>query len=76
MAAVEKLGGNWVIVRGDCANAANDTDGSSAASETAFPSAREFWTGDGWATQYGFARQFLTQQEAENHLAEHRHRMA
>ena len=76
MAAVAKLGGNWVIVRVGCTTSADDTNGSSTASEITFSAAREFWTGDGWAAQYGLARQFLTQQEAETHLAEYRHRMA
>lgn len=64
MAAVEKLGGNWVIVRGQDMDGLDDVDGSSN---------REFWTGDGWAAQYGFAKQFATQEEAETYLAEHRH---
>jgi hypothetical protein len=76
MVTVEKLGGNWVIVRSDYASADNDADGSSAASEIASSPRREFWTGDGWTAQYGFARPFLTQEEAEDHLAENQHGMA
>ena len=72
MAAVEKLGGNWIIVR----DADRRQIGSTpiASEEESFAS-REFWTGEGWAAQYGFAKQFLTQQEAEADFAEHRHRM-
>jgi hypothetical protein len=72
MAAVEKLGGNWVIVR---AGSRDHIAGSTRASDEELPSSREFWTGDGWAAQYGFARQFLTQEQAEAHFAEYRHRM-
>ena len=70
MATVEKLGGNWVIVRSQGMNASDEADGSLAAQETAFSSIREFWTGDGWAAQYGFARLFATQEEADTYLAE------
>lgn len=76
MVTVEKLGGNWVIVRSVHASAANDADDSSAASDIASSPSREFWTGDGWTAQYGFARPFLTQEQAEDHLAENQHRMA
>ena len=76
MVTVEKLGGNWVIVRSDHTSAANAANDSSAASEIAASPSREFWTGDGWTAQYGFARPFLTQEAAEDHLAENEHRMA
>ena len=69
MAAVEKLGGNWVIVR-------NESDASSTALRGDHSASRVFWTGDRWAAQYGFAKQFLTEDDAENHLAQHRHEMA
>jgi len=76
MATVEKLGGNWVIDRGHGMNASDETDDSVAARETALSSSREFWTGDTWAVQYVFGKQFATQEEAETYLAEHRHEMA
>jgi len=72
MAAVEKLGGNWVIVRD---GNRPQIDGASITSEEEPFVSREFWTGDGWAAQYGFAKQYLMQEEAEAELAEHRHRM-
>ena len=72
MAAVEKLGGNWIIVRD---GNRPQIDGASIASEEDPFASREFWTGDGWAAQFGFARQFLTQEEAETEFADHRHRM-
>jgi hypothetical protein len=75
MTTVEKLGGNWVIVRDQDMNAPDEVDGSSAAGETGLSSNREFWTSDGWAAQYGFAKQFATQEEAETYLAERGHEM-
>ena len=63
MATVEKLGGNWVIVRAEGASASDEDDG------------RYFWTGDSWAAEYGFAKQFATQEEAEAYLAEYRHEL-
>ena len=76
MATVEKLGGNWVIVGGHGMPARDESPCSPAAQETALSLDREFWTGDGWARQYGFARQFAMQEEAETYLAQHRHEMA
>ena len=72
MAAVEKLGGNCVIVRSGNRSQIDAT--LIASGEEPFAS-REFWTGDGWAAQYGFAKQFLTQEEAEADFKEHRHQM-
>jgi hypothetical protein len=76
MATVEKLGGNWVIVRGRGTNASDETGNSVEPQEPALSSDREFWTGDGWAAQYGFAKQFATQEEAEDYLDQHRQEMA
>ena len=69
MAAVEKLGGNWVIVRGDDADT-EDRGSSPEARDAVSSPTREFWTGDGWAAQYGYARQFATQDEADACLAQ------
>ncbi len=77
MATVEKLGGNWVIVRGHGMSAPDETSRSPAAQEAASSSPnREFWTGDRWAGQYGFAKQFALQEEAETYLAQHQQEMA
>jgi hypothetical protein len=76
MATVNKLGGNWVIVRGDRVNEPDEICGSLAAQETASLPAREFWAGDRWASQYGFARQFATKEEADTYLAQHRNEIA
>jgi hypothetical protein len=76
MATVEKLGGNWVIVRGRGMTASGEIGGSMEARERSLSSDREFWTGDGWTAQYGFAKQFTTQQEAEDHLVQHLQDMA
>jgi hypothetical protein len=76
MAMVDRLGGNWVIVRGDGMPAPGQTANSPEAQETESSLNREFWTGDGWTGQYGFARQFAHREEAETYLAQHRHRMA
>ena len=73
MATVEKLGGNWVIVRGHGMNASDEIGDSVEERETALSSDREFWTGDGWAAQYGFAKQFATKEEAEKSLASDMH---
>lgn len=63
MATVDRLGGNWIIVH---TTAAPDEIGGVLESlETASSSNREFWTGDGWAGQYGLARYFATREEAE-----------
>jgi hypothetical protein len=72
MATVDKLGGNWVIVRGDHANGSDEIIGSPTAQETAPLSTRQFWTGDRWAGQYGFAKQFAAKEEANTYLAKHR----
>ena len=77
MAMVEKLGGNWVFVRGHGVPAADETGRSPAAQEAASSSPnREFWTGDCWAGQYGFAKQFALKEEAETYLAQHQQEMA
>jgi hypothetical protein len=76
MATVDKLGGNWVIVRGDRVNEPDEISGSLPAQETASSPTREFWASDGWAGQYGFARQFATKEEAETYLAQHRNEIA
>jgi hypothetical protein len=63
MATVEKLGGSWVIVRGQNAEVDEESNDADAV--------REFWTGDGWVRQFGFARQFWTEEEAQDYLAQH-----
>jgi hypothetical protein len=63
-ARVEKLGGSWVIVRGCDSDADQDSVGATG------EAVREFWTGDGWALQYGFAKQFWTREEAESYFAQ------
>ena len=70
MAAVEKLGGNWVIVRGDDRGSEDQGSGTSEARHAISSPDREFWTGDGWAAQYGYARQFATREEADACLAQ------
>ena len=75
MATVDKLGGRWVIVRGHGMPAPDQTGSSPAAQETESSLNREFWTGDHWAAQYGFAKQFAMKEEAEAYLAQHRHEM-
>lgn len=64
MAMVEKLGGNWAIVRVEGGGASDEADN------------RDSWTGDGWAAQYGSAKQFVTREEAEAYLTEHGHELA
>ena len=76
MATVDKLGGNWVIVRGHGVNAPDEVADSLTPSGRASSQNREFWTGDGWAVQYGLARQFVTKGEADTYLAQHRDEMA
>ena len=76
MAAVDKLGGNWVIVRAAGVNTFDDAGDSLTPQDTDSLGIREFWTGDGWAGQYGLARLFATKELAETYLAEHRHEMA
>ena len=76
MATVEKLGGNWVIVRGGGMNGPTERNGSPAPQDTESSPTREFWTGDDWASQYGFARQFSAKEEAETYFAQHRHELA
>ena len=76
MATVEKLGGNWVIVRVYGMPAQDETSSSTAAQENASSANREFWTGDCWARQYGLAKQFAVKEETETYLAQHRHEMA
>lgn len=71
MATVEKLGGNWVIVREHGTDASDEIGDAMESRKTAPSSDREFWTGDGWAAQYGFAKQFATQDDAERCLAQH-----
>ena len=76
MATVDKLGGNWVIVRDQPINVPDEVSDSLAPQDAESSPNREFWTGDGWAGQYGLARLSATKQEAEAYLAEHRHEMA
>jgi len=71
MARVDKLGGQWVIVRGGEYSMSEQAGASRATEETA-SSAREFWTGDGWAMQFGLAQRFALQEEAESYLVQHR----
>lgn len=75
MATVERLGGNWIIVRSHTTAAPGEIGGVLKSLDTASASNREFWTGDGWAGQYGLARYFATREEAEADLAQHRHEM-
>jgi hypothetical protein len=75
MTAVDKLGGNWIIVRSHATVASDEIGAGVGLQETASPSNREFWTGDDWAGQYGLARYFATREEAEFYLAQHRHEM-
>ena len=75
MATVDRLGGNWLIVRGGGVNASDEVGDSPAPQDTDLSANREFWTGDGWAGQYGLARLFVTKEEAETYLAQHRHEM-
>ena len=75
MAVVDKLGGNWIIVRSHTTVAPDEIGGASELLETASSSNREFWTGDGWAGQYGLARYFATREDAEAYLAHHWHEM-
>ena len=76
MARVDKLGGNWVIVRDDGMEEPDAVSHSPAPRYTDSSANREFWTGTGWAGQYGVARQFAEKEEAETYLAEHRNEMA
>jgi hypothetical protein len=76
MATVEKLGGNWVIVRVYGMPAPDDTSSSTEAQENASSANREFWTGDCWASQYGLAKQFAVKEGAETYLAQHRQKIA
>jgi len=75
MATVDKLGGNWVIVRSQARDAPGEIGGALESPETRSSASREFWTGDGWAGQYGLARYFATKEAAEACLAQHRHEM-
>ncbi len=75
MATVGKLGGNWVIVRGHGMPAPDQTANPPEAQDIESSLNRKFWTGDGWACQYGFAKRFAMREEAETYLAQHRHRM-
>ena len=69
MATVEELGGNWVIVRGGGLNGPTERNGSPAPQDTKSSPNREFWTGDGWARQYGLAKQFFAEEEAVAYTA-------
>ena len=71
MATVDKLGGNWIIVRSHDTVARDEIGGASESEANAPSSNREFWTGDGWAAQFGFAKYFATKEEAEACLAQH-----
>lgn len=75
MATAEKLGGNWIIVRGRDIDTSDEVDGSTSTRESALSSIREFWAGDGWAAQYGLAEHFATQEDAEAYLAAHQEEM-
>ena len=70
MAAVEKLGGSWVIVRGDDLDTEDQGSRSPAPRDTASSPTRKFWTGGAWAAQYGYAQQFATEEEADTCLAQ------
>jgi hypothetical protein len=70
MATVDRLGCNWIIIRSHTIAAPGGIGGISESLETA-ASNREFWTGDGWAVQYGLARYFATKEEAETYLVQH-----
>jgi len=75
MATVDRLGGNWIIVSSHATAAPSEIGGVLESPDTASPSNREFWTGDGWAGQYGLARYFATREEAEAYLVQHWHAM-
>ena len=76
MVKVDKLGGNWLIVRDGGVNAPDEVGDSLVPQDTDISVNREFWTGDGWAGQYGLARLFATKDEAETYLAQHGREMA
>ncbi len=49
--------------------------GTSHAKETSQNAFEKCWTGEGWANVAGAAQRFLTRQEADEYLAEHRERI-
>jgi hypothetical protein len=65
MAKVEKLGGSWVIVR------EQDIEVDEELSDGEADAVREFWSGDGWVRQFGFAKQFWAEEEAQDYLVQH-----
>ena len=75
LTTVDRLGGNWVIVRSHTTTNPSGIGSVSELPETASSSNREFWTGNGWAGQYGLAKYFATREEAEAYLAQHWHEM-
>jgi hypothetical protein len=66
VATIERLGDNWVIVRGHAIDTFDETGDAMESRETASSSDREFWIGKSWLAQYGFARQFATREEAQD----------
>jgi hypothetical protein len=75
MVTVDKLGGKWVISRTGGANASGDVDDPSGSQDDDLTANRQFWTGDAWAGQYGLAKPFGSQEEAETYLTQHRHEL-
>lgn len=67
VATVSKLGGHWVIFRNRDVPRTGLGDQPGSSDETAADMGREFWTGNGWAGQYGLAMHFATSQEAEDY---------
>jgi hypothetical protein len=71
MVTVEKLGGSWVIVRGDDLCFAGESRNPAAAEEDAI---RLFWTCDRWIPQFGLVKQFFAKRDAEVYLTQRRDR--
>jgi hypothetical protein len=76
MTTVEKLGGNWVIVRDRDVSPTGEVGGALEPEDADSSPVREFWTGDAWVGQYGLAKLFVTNEEADAYLAQHRHDLA
>ena len=76
MTTVERLGGNWLIVRDQDIDTTSESGSAPEPQDAESSPIREFWTGDAWVGQYGLAKLFVTKEEAEAYLAEHRHHLA
>jgi hypothetical protein len=66
--------GLWILAANVRAPDVKDI-GTSHARETSQNTFEKCWTGEGWADVAGAAQRFLTRQEADNYLAEHRDQM-